>query len=124
MNGYWRIYIILKDGKLQINMPRLREKGFQSKIIPRYIRRQNQIDEILKQVIFYGASTRLAGKALKELFGEVSAQTISNIAKSLDEEIKKFHHRGIKEKIYIFLDAIVLKIKTGIGSKSKALLVA
>ncbi len=106
-------------------MPRLRQKGFQSKIIPRYIKRQNQIDEILKQVIFYGASTRLAGKALKELFAEVSAQTISNIAKSLDEEVKKFHRREIKEKyIYLFLDAIVLKIKTGIGSKSKAVLVA
>ncbi|GAQ94772.1 transposase, Mutator family, partial [Thermodesulfovibrio aggregans] len=36
-NGYWKRYIILKDGKLQINMPRLRETGFQSKIIPRYI---------------------------------------------------------------------------------------
>ncbi|GAQ95779.1 transposase, Mutator family [Thermodesulfovibrio aggregans] len=29
-NGYWKRYIILKDGKLQINMPRLRETGFQS----------------------------------------------------------------------------------------------
>jgi transposase-like protein len=124
-NGYWKRYIILKDGKLQINMPRLREKGFQSKIIPRYIRRQSQIDEILKQIFIYGASTRLTAKALKPLIGEVSAQTISNIAKSLDEDVKKFHRREITEKyMYLFLDAIVLKIKTGIGSKSRAVLAA
>jgi len=124
-NGYWKRYIILKDGKLEINMPRLRETGFQSKIIPRYIRRQSQIDEILKQIFIYGASTRLTAKALKPLIGEVSAQTISNIAKSLDEEAKKFHRREITEKyMYLFLDAIVLKIKTGIGSKSRAVLAA
>lgn len=124
-NGYWKRYIILKDGKLQIDMPRLREAGFQSKIIPRYIRRQEQIDEILKQIFICGASTRLTGKALKPLFGEVSAQTISNIAKGLDEEVKRLHSRAITERyLYLFLDAIVLKIKTGIGSKSKAVLVA
>ncbi|GAQ94460.1 transposase, Mutator family, partial [Thermodesulfovibrio aggregans] len=91
----------------------------------RYIRRQSQIDEILKQIFIYGASTRLTAKALKPLIGEVSAQTISNIAKSLDEDVKKFHRREITEKyMYLFLDAIVLKIKTGIGSKSRAVLAA
>lgn len=124
-NGYWKRYLILKDGRLEINMPRLRETSFQSNIIPRYIRRQNEIDEILRQIFISGASTRLTGEALKPLFGEVSAQTISNIAKSLDEEVKKLHSRAITEKyLYLFLDAIVLKIKTGVGSKSKAVLVA
>lgn len=124
-NGYWKRYIILKDGRLQIDMPRLRETGFQSKILPKYIRRQEQIDAILRQIFICGASTRLTGKALKPLFGEVSAQTISNISKSLDEEVKKLHSKVIVEKyLYLFLDAIVLKVKTGLGSKSKAVLAA
>ena len=117
--------MILKDGKLQIRMPRLRESGFTSQIIPRYVRRQSEIDEILKQIFIFGASTRLTAKALKPVLGELSAQTISNIAKSLDEEVRKFHQREITEKyLYLFLDAIILKVKRGIGSKRKAVLVA
>ncbi|MDW7971992.1 MAG: transposase [Thermodesulfovibrio sp.] len=70
-NGYWRRYIILKDGKLQIRIPRTRQGGFESQIIPRYKRRQDEIDETLKQIFIYGASTRLTGKALKKLVGQV-----------------------------------------------------
>lgn len=61
-NGYWKRYIILKDGRLQIEMPRLREIGFQSKIIPKYIRRQEQIDEILRQNFSVGHQHDLQGK--------------------------------------------------------------
>lgn len=125
-NGYWKRFILLKDGSLQIRMPRLREKGFQSQIIPRYIRRQRQIDEVLKSIFLYGASTRLTAKALRPLFGQqLSAQTISNIAKSLDKELEAFHRRAITQKyLYLYLDAIVLKSKTGIESKKEFVLVA
>lgn len=72
-------------------MPILREGRFTSQIIPWYIRRQSEIDKILKQVFLFGASTPLTGKALEPLLGKLSAQTISNIAKGLDEEVKRFH---------------------------------
>ena len=73
------------------------------------------------KIFLYGASTRLAGEALKPLLGEgVSAQTISNIAGSLDEEAEKYHKRKIEDRyLYLFLDGIVLKTKTGFGSKKK-----
>lgn len=60
------------------------------------------------------------------LLGEgVSAQTISNIAKSLDEEVKKYHSLRIEDRyLYLFLDDIVLKTKAGFGSKKKVVLVA
>jgi len=125
-NGYWKRYITLKDGSLEIKMPRLREKGFETMIIPRYKRRQEEIDETLKQIFIYGASTRLTSRVLEPIFGEkLSAQTISNISRSLDEEVRKFHTRQIQDKyLYLFVDAIMLKMKTGVGSKLKAVLVA
>lgn len=125
-NGYWRRHIVLKDGRLQIKMPRIRGGGYDSNIIPRYRQRIDEVDAALMKIFLYGASTRLAGEALKPLLGEgVSAQTISNIAGSLDEEAEKYHKRKIEDRyLYLFLDGIVLKTKTGFGSKKKTVLVA
>ncbi|MBI5026240.1 MAG: IS256 family transposase [Nitrospirae bacterium] len=125
-NGYWDRWIILKDGRLQIKMPRIRGGGYDSNIIPRYRQRIDEVDAALMKIFLYGASTRLAGEALKPLLGEgVSAQTISNIARSLDEGVEKYHKRKIEDRyLYLFLDGIVLKTKTGFGSKKKTVLVA
>jgi putative transposase len=85
-----------------------------------------EVNETLKRIFLYGASTRLTGEALQPLIGEtVSAQTISNITKSLDDEVRKFHTRILEDTyLYLFLDGIVLKVKTGFGSKKKIILVA
>lgn len=125
-NGYWERFITLKDGRLEIKMPRIRGGGYESNIIPHYQQRIDEVDAVLLKIFLYGASTRLTGEALKPLLGEgVSAQTISNIAKSLDEEVKKYHKRKIDDQyLYLFLDGIVLKTKTGFGSKKKTVLAA
>ncbi|MFN3395325.1 MAG: transposase [Thermodesulfovibrionales bacterium] len=114
-NGYWKRWIILKEGRLEIKMPRSRLKGFKSQVIPRYKQRSAEIDEVLKRIFLYGASTRLTGQALRPLIGEgFSAQTISNIARSLDKEVREFHRRPIEDRyLYLFLDAVVLKERTG-----------
>jgi transposase-like protein len=86
----------------------------------------DEVDTALMKIFLYGASTRLTGEALRPLLGEgISAQTISNIAKSLDGEVKRYHNRKIEDKyLYLFLDGIVLKTKTGFGTKKKVVLVA
>ncbi len=125
-NGYWKRWITLKGGRLEIRMPRIRGKGYESSIIPRYKQRVEEVDVTLLKIFLYGASTRLTGEALKPLLGEsVSAQTISNIARSLDAAIKRYHSRKIEDKyLYLFFDGIVLKKKTGSGSNKRVVLVA
>jgi len=125
-NGYWRRWITLKDGRLEIRMPRIRGMGYQSGIIPRYKQRVDEVDAALMKIFLYGASTRLAGEALRPLLGEgVSAQTISNIAESLDAEVRRYHSRRLKDRyLYLFLDGIVLKKKSGFGAKKRVVLVA
>jgi transposase-like protein len=124
-NGYWKRWITLKDGRIEIKMPRIRGYGYDSNIISRYQQRMDEVDTALMKIFLYGA-TRLTGEALRPLLGEgISAQTISNIAKSLDEEVKRYHKRRIEDKyLYLFLDAIVLKSKTGFGTKKKVVLIA
>lgn len=125
-NGYWTRYLILKDGRLEIKMPRIRRVGYESAIIRRYQQRTKDIDAALLRIFLYGASTRLTGQALRPLVGEaVSAQTVSNIAKSLDSAVQAYHRGKLEDKyLYLFLDGIVLKTRSGTGSKKKTVLVA
>jgi transposase-like protein len=125
-NGYWRRWITLKDGRLEIRMPRIRGMGYESGIIPRYKQRVKEVDAALLKIFLYGASTRLTGEALRPILGEgVSAQTISNIARSLDEEVVGYHNRSLEDRyLYLFLDGIVLKKKSGFGAKKRVVLVA
>lgn len=125
-NGYWTRYIILKEGRLEIKMPRIRGVGYESAVIPRYQQRAKDVDAALLRIFLYGASTRLTGQALRPLVGEsVSAQTVSNIAKSLDVAVKSYHRRRLEDKyLYLFLDGIVLKTRSGFGAKKKTVLTA
>ncbi len=125
-NGYWSRWLTLKDGRLEIRMPRIRGIRYESGIIPRYKQRVDEVDAALLKIFLYGASTRLTGEALRPLLGDgVSAQTVSNIAGSLDEDLKRYHNRKLQDKyLYLFLDGIILKTKTGFGAKKKAVLVA
>lgn len=76
---------------------------YESGIIPRYKQRVDEVDEALLKVFLYGASTRLTGEALKPLLGDgVSAQTVSNIAKSLDDELRRYHNRKLEGECQVF----------------------
>ncbi|MDI6729907.1 MAG: IS256 family transposase, partial [Thermodesulfovibrionales bacterium] len=125
-NGYRERWITLKDGCLQIRMPRIRDKAYESAIIPQYKQRVKEVDAALMKIFLYGASTRLTGEALRPLLGDsVSAQTVSNITRSLDEDLKRYHNRKLEDRyLYLFLDGIILKTRTGFGSKKKAILAA
>ncbi len=88
-NGCWKRWITLKDGRLEIRMPRIRGMRYESKIIPRYKQRVKEVDTALLRIFLYGASTRLTGEALRPILGEgISAQTISNMKKDLDKCIE------------------------------------
>lgn len=125
-NGYWSRWITLKDGRLELRMPRVRGGGYKSEVIPRYKRRVKEVDAALMKIFLYGASTRLTGEALRPLLGEgISAQTVSNIARSLDEEVRRYHSRRLEDRyLYLFLDGITLKTRTGFGSRKRVVLVA
>jgi putative transposase len=125
-NGYWSRWITVKDGRLEVRMPRIRGMSYESGIIPRYKQRVDAVDAALMKIFVYGASTRLTGQALRPLLGEgVSAQTVSHIAGSLDADLKRYHSRRLKDEyLYLFLDGIYLKTRTGFGAKKKVVLTA
>jgi putative transposase len=86
-------------------------------LLPRYERRQESVNELVREAFLRGVSTRQVGEVLEPVLGEsYSPQTVSRIARGLDQAVKAFHERRLRDEyIYIFLDGVVLKVRDGQG---------
>lgn len=112
-NGYYPRDLYTMFGVIKsLRVPRARER-YSSRIIPRYQRRQEEINRMVRSMFLAGVSTRRVGEVLTRIKGEnISAQTVSRIALSLDVEVDRFHRRRLADNYqYLFLDGICLKVK-------------
>ena len=112
-NGYYNRNLYTRFGLIKaLRVPRAREKHG-SKILPRYQRRQEEINRMIRDMFLAGVSTRRVGEVLTRIKGDnISAQTVSNIARSLDIEVERFHTRRLADIYqYLFFDGISLKVK-------------
>lgn len=124
-NGYYRRNLQTGLGYIEkIRVPRVREGGINNLVFKRYQRKKEEVEEIVREIFLRGVSTRDVGKVLKILLGKgVSAQTVSNVCKSLDREVERFHKRKIEDEyIYLIVDGIYLKIKDGVKYRRKVIL--
>ena len=73
-----------------------------------------------------GLSTRKVSHSLLPVLGEtVSATTVSRVSRILNVAVSAFHRRRIRRSYrFLFLDVVVLKRKTGIGSTKRVVLAA
>ena len=116
-NGFYFRDLVTKLGVLcRLRIPRTR-KGFRSQILPRYQRRQQAVNDLVRQAFLRGISTRQVGQVLEPVLGECySAQTISNISRELNHAVEQFHHHPLTDDyVYLFLDGVVLKVRDQAG---------
>ena len=101
----------------RLRVPRTR-RGCRSQLLPRYQRRQESVNGLVREAFLRGISTRQVGEVLEPVLGEsYSPQTVSRIARGLDQAAQAFHRRRLgDEDVYIFLDGVVLKVR-GSGGK-------
>jgi transposase-like protein len=112
-NGYYERNLFSQYGVIKaLRMPRARQ-GFTSHILPNYQRRQAEINRMVREMFLAGVSTRRVGEVLLPVWGKtISAQTVSNISLSLDQEVTNYHSRKLGDQYrYLLLDGIVLKVK-------------
>lgn len=127
-NGHYFRNLLTTMGLITLlKVPRLREgkKGF--KVLPRYVQRSPDVDKGVLEMFLAGVSTRRVQEVLTPWMGKptVSAGTVSQISKVLDEEVQKFHGRKLSDDyLYLVLDGIYLKTKSPIHSKRRCILVA
>lgn len=112
-NGFYKRSLTTRSGVLQLRVPRSRSGKFQTQVLPRYQRRQEQVNQALREVFLLGISTRQAGRALASLVGEsVSASTVSEVSKVLDKAVKAWHQRPISDDYrYLLLDGVSVRIR-------------
>lgn len=125
-NGHYQRSFATKYGVIKaLRVPRARE-SYQSQILPRYQRRQQQVHKMIREMFLSGVSTRRVGEVLSTVGGEnVSPQTVSRILRSLDREVHLFQNRPLADIYqYLFLDGICLKVKGSVERQKRQVLCA
>ncbi len=124
-NGSYPRHLLTEIGDLGLRIARTRTASAIS-ILKCFARRSLAVERLILLAFLLGLSTRKVGQALLPILGEpVSASTVSQISKQLDQAVKAYHERKLSD-IYevLLLDGIVLKRKTGIGTQKRTVLVA
>jgi putative transposase len=123
-NGYYTRSLYTRFGVIKsLQVPRSREV-YESKILTRYQRRQEEVDDMVRNMFLAGVSTRRVGEILGCIEGDrISAQTVSRITRSLDKEVTAYHRRSLVDKyLYLFFDGIVLKVKGALKVQKRPVL--
>lgn len=124
--GYYLRQFITRIGSIELRVPRDREGKFSTELFERYQRSEKALLGAMAEMYVKGVSTRKVKAITEELCGhEFSATTISNINKSLDDQLKAFAERPLSNPFpYIMLDARYEKVRNNGIVTSQAVLVA
>jgi putative transposase len=124
-NGCYRRHLLTTLGDIELCVPRTRRFS-PTGVIRAYARREAEIDRVILAGFVLGLSTRKVGETLLAALGQkVSASTVSQVAKTLDQAVAAFHRRPLKNGYTaLMLDGVVLARKTGAGALKRPVLVA
>jgi putative transposase len=125
-NGYSKKTLKTIQGELEIAIPRDRNGAFEPQIISKHQTRFDGIDEKIISLYASGLSTRDIQVQLQELYGAaVSATLISNVTDSILADVKLWQARPL-DKLYpiVYLDCLVVKVRTEKGIMNKAIYLA
>jgi putative transposase len=125
-NGYYRRDLGTRLGLLsRVRVPRTRG-GCRSQLLRRYQRRQEPVNELVREAFLRGISTRQVGEVLEPILGEAySAETVSRIVRGLDLAVAAYHRRRLRDEyVYLFLDGVVLKVREAPGKVRRRVVLA
>lgn len=124
-NGYYRRHILTELGEVELMVPRTRRYNPVG-ILREFKRRSAPVERMILLCFVLGLSTRKVGRALLPVLGEqVSAQTVSRVARQLDAQVEAYHRRRLEDRYEVLvLDGIVMKRKSGVGARKRTVLVA
>jgi putative transposase len=125
-NGYYERDYVTPVGSIRLRIRRTRKRSFLPRGIGTLQRRAPEVAELIRQAFLRGISTRAVGRVVALLTDEpVSAQTVSRLTRTLDREVKKFHHATLADDwAYLLLDGVWMKVRRAFGPQRVLLLVA
>jgi len=101
-------------GEIPVKQPRVRDRrdtgereGFQSSILPPYLRKTKSLEDLLPWLYLKGISTGDFSEALQALLGPdspgLSASTITRLKAGWEQEYKDWSKRSLQSKHYVYL---------------------
>lgn len=124
-NGYKDRSLKTRVGELKLRKPQFREGPFQTKVFDRYSRVEKALINAIVESYLQGVSTRRVQDIVSRLgIEDLSASSVSRIARELDEKVEEFLKRPIEHPIsYLFVDASYFKVRTNSRYVTKAFLI-
>ncbi len=111
-------------GQIPVKQPRVRDRrdaaereGFQSSILPLYLRKTKSLEDLLPWLYLKGISTGDFSEALQALLGPdapgLSASTITRLKAGWEQEYKDWSKRSLRSKHYVYLwaDSVYFNIR-------------
>ena len=103
-NGFYDRVFETKYGKLKLRIPRDRKGEFEQQLIPDYARRSDSLETTVIQLYRKGITTREIADIIEKMYGHhYSPATVSNITKTVEEQVEKFHNRQVAERYAVIL---------------------
>jgi len=126
-NGYHTERDVLTAaGAVTVKVPRVNDKRidpdtgerqrFSSSILPAWVRKSPQMNEVLPLLYLHGLSTSDFGPALEQFLGSgagLSASSITRLTTQWQDEAKTFQDRDLSgtDFVYLWVDGIHLKVR-------------
>jgi putative transposase len=127
--------LTLRTGTVQLEVPRARlveadgcEREWQSQLVPRYRRSSREVEQSVLGVYLSGSNTRRIRGALEPLLrgAALSKSAVSRLVLRLEESYRSWQQRDLAQEpiVYLYLDAIYPKVRSGGRVVSLPVLVA
>ena len=121
-HGKQRRTVTTAYGAKELDIPRGRlvssdgsGREFRSKVLPRYQRRTEEVDEAILGAYLAGANSRRIRKALAPILGDehLSKSAVSRVVSRLKEHFARWSQRDLCQEHYaiVFLDGFHLKVR-------------
>lgn len=124
-NGTYERQLKTRVGNITLSICRDRDGTFQPQVFARYQRNEKALVMAIVEMYFKGVSTRKVEPILEELCGlEISKSQVSELTKEIEQEVQAWRSRPLTSTyIYLFVDALVLKVRENGMVVSRAVLV-
>jgi len=130
-NGRTPHRLTLGCGTVELGVPRVRDippgqEPFESKIVRKYQRRSDTIDETFMKLFIEGLATRDFEPALRLLVGErapLSPSTISRLTQKFKAAYAAFDQQDLSKRKYVYIWADGIYLKAGLGTEKACLMV-
>ena len=112
-NGYSKKTVKTQLGEIEVKVPRDRNGEYEPKIIGKYSRNVDGMEEKILSLYACGMSQRDIAEQIKNLYDvEISPELVSKISEKIMPEVNEWQNRPL-ESVYpfVFMDAIHYKVK-------------